>query len=289
MNDGREHTPLLPAGALPILYHRYDRGHWQAVSAAIVAEISLCLHVNGHDLVTYQCSPVDQEAMAIGFLAAEGFIEKLEDIELLELSHSGTCVDIWLRRPVTLPRRFIKTSGCGEGVTFDDLSRQQAPLTHTTTVTPAQLMALFQELGRRETLYPLTRGIHAAALCRPEGIVLVAEDVGRHNTLDKLRGKAMLQGITTEGAILITTGRISSEMLGKAAKMGVPIIASRTSPTSRSVALAQAWNITVVGYVRRESLRVYTAPWRVMAPSEPRQAVEAVETPASPAWADDGI
>jgi len=285
MNKGHESTPPLPPGALPVVYHRYDRGHWQTVAAAIVEEISLCLHVNGRDLVTYQCSPVDQEAMAIGFLAAEGFIESLDDIELLELSHSGTCVDIWLRRPVTLPERFIKTSGCGEGVTFDDLSRQQPPLTHTTTITPAQLMALFQELGRRETLYPLTRGIHAAALCRPEGIVLIAEDVGRHNTLDKLRGKAMLQGITTEGAILITTGRISSEMLGKAAKMGVPIIASRTSPTSRSVALAQAWNITVVGYVRRESLRVYTAPWRMMAASEPIQAVEAVETPA-PAWTD---
>jgi FdhD protein len=287
MNDGRENSLLLPSGALPIVYHRYDRGHWQTVAAAIVEEISLCLHVNGRDLVTYQCSPVDQEAMAIGFLAAEGFIESLDDIELLELSHSGTCVDIWLRRPVTLPERFIKTSGCGEGVTFDDLSRQQPPLPHTTTITPAQLMALFQELGRRETLYPLTRGIHAAALCRPEGLVLIAEDVGRHNTLDKLRGKAMLQGMATEGAILITTGRISSEMLGKAAKMGVPIVASRTSPTSRSVALAQAWNITVVGYVRRESLRVYTAPWRVMAASEPIQAGETVETPASLVWTDD--
>ncbi len=279
MNDGRESTPLLPPGALPIVYQRYDRGQWQAVSAAIVEEISLCLHVNGRDLVTYQCSPVDQEAMAIGFLAAEGFIETLEDIELLELSRNGTCVDIWLRRPVALPQRLIKTSGCGEGVTFDDLSQGQAPLHHTTTVTPDQLIALFQELGRRETLYPLTRGIHAAALCRPEGIVLIAEDVGRHNTLDKLRGKALLQGIATEGAILITTGRISFEMLGKAAKMGVPIIASRTSPTSRSVALAQAWNITVVGYVRRESLRVYTAPWRVTAAAEAGPDIAAARTP----------
>ncbi|MCS7040259.1 MAG: formate dehydrogenase accessory sulfurtransferase FdhD [Anaerolineae bacterium] len=265
MNDGQKNALALPPGAVPVAYHLYDRGHWQTVSAAIVEEISLCLHVNGRELVTYQCSPVDQEAMAIGFLATEGFIESLDDIELIELSHSGTCVDVWLRRPVTFPQRLIKTSGCGEGVTFDDLTRQRPPLEHRTTVTPTQLVALFQELGRRETLYPLTRGIHAAALCRPDGIVLIAEDVGRHNTLDKLRGKAMLQGIPTAGAILITTGRISLEMLGKAAKMDVPIIASRTSPTSRSVALAAAWNITVVGYVRRDSLRVYTAAWRVRA------------------------
>jgi FdhD protein len=92
---------------------------------------------------------------------------------------------------------------------------------------------------------------------------LVAEDVGRHNTIDRLWGKAMKQNIPTKGKILLATGRISSEMLAKAAKMEVPIVASRTSATSLSISLAQAWNITVVGYVRRNSLRLYTAPQRV--------------------------
>jgi FdhD protein len=95
-------------------------------------------------------------------------------------------------------------------------------------------------------------------------LLLVAQDVGRHNTIDRLWGKALKQNIPTEGNILLTSGRISSEMLNKAAKMGVPITISRTSPTSLSVELAQAWNITLVGYARGNSFRVYAVPERVI-------------------------
>ncbi|HEX9809681.1 MAG TPA: formate dehydrogenase accessory sulfurtransferase FdhD, partial [Alphaproteobacteria bacterium] len=83
------------------------------------------------------------------------------------------------------------------------------------------------------------------------------EDVGRHNTVDKLRGACLELGIETRGRILLTTGRVSSEMLRKGARMGCPVIASRNSPTSLSVAMAQAWNITLVGYVRQGSMRAY--------------------------------
>ncbi len=253
----------LPPGAVATTYTSYERGQWSRVESAIVEEITLCVHVNGMELATYQCSPVDQEAMAIGFLRAEEFIVGLDDIELIELSHSGTCVDIWLRRPVTMPERTIQTSGCGGGVTFDDLTRLRPPLMAPIAVSPDQIVARYQEFAATQTLYPLTRGVHASVLCTPEALLLHAEDVGRHNTLDKLWGKAMRQGIDTEGRMIMTTGRISSEMLGKAAKMGVPVIVSRTSPTSRSVALAQAWNITMAGYCRRDSFRVYSAPERV--------------------------
>jgi len=94
-------------------------------------------------------------------------------------------------------------------------------------------------------------------------MVSYGEDVGRHNTLDKIRGDCFLRGVDTRGGILLTTGRISSEMLNKAAKMGCPIIASRTSPTSLSVRLAQVWNITLVGYLRRGRMLVYANGWRL--------------------------
>lgn len=256
-----------PPGALPITYHLHERGRWSAVDAAIVEETSLCIHVNGQELATYQASPTDQEAMALGFLRSEGLIDGLDDVAVIELSHSGTCVDVWLKKEIEMPKRRIKTSGCGEGVTFDDLSRQRQPLTGDEIIaSPGQIFALYEELSQRILLYPLTRGVHASALCSPNQVLLLAEDVGRHNTLDKLWGKAMQQGIDTEDRIIVTTGRISSEMLGKTAKMGAPIVASRTSPTSRSVALARAWNITMVGYLRRESLRVYSAAQRLCAP-----------------------
>jgi len=91
----------------------------------------------------------------------------------------------------------------------------------------------------------------------------MVEDVGRHNTIDKLTGCCLKHGIETHGKVLLVTGRTSSEMLRKAAVMGCPITASRTSPTSLSVEMAQAWNITLVGYVRSGELRVYSHPERI--------------------------
>jgi FdhD protein len=112
-------------------------------------------------------------------------------------------------------------------------------------------------------LYKQARGVHTSALSDGHDLLLVAEDVGRHNTIDRIWGKAMKRGISTEGRVLLTTGRISSEMLGKAAKMGAPVIASRTSPTSRSVALAQQWDITLGAYIRRGGFRVYAGVERL--------------------------
>ena len=133
-----------------------------------------------------------------------------------------------------------------------------------TTLKPEQVFGLMKQLHLAAELYNEVRGVHTSVLSDGEALLLVAQDVGRHNTIDRLWGQALKQGIATEGRILLASGRISSEMLNKAAKMGVPIIISRTSPTSLSVDLGRAWNITVVGYARGSSYRVYTAPARVV-------------------------
>jgi FdhD protein len=112
-------------------------------------------------------------------------------------------------------------------------------------------------------LYRRARGIHTAVLATPEQLLLQVEDIGRHNCLDKLRGLAMQQDIDTQGKILMSSGRISSEMINKARRLGTPIVCSRTSPTSLSVALAEAWQITIVAYLRQDRMRVYTHPQRL--------------------------
>jgi FdhD protein len=105
--------------------------------------------------------------------------------------------------------------------------------------------------------YRTSRGIHGAALTDGEKLLVMAEDVGRHNAVDKIKGEALLQGVPTRDRILMSTGRISSEMLLKAARMEVPIVASRTSPTEMAVALAEQLGITVCGYVRPDGLNLY--------------------------------
>jgi FdhD protein len=105
--------------------------------------------------------------------------------------------------------------------------------------------------------YRESRGIHGAALADATRLVVMAEDVGRHNAVDKVKGEALRAGLPTEDLILLSTGRVSSEMLLKAARMGVPLVASRTSPTEMAVRLAEQLNVTVCGYVRPDALNVY--------------------------------
>lgn len=265
-------------GAQSIVYLVPKADEWHSVDGAVIEETSVCLFVNGHEITTLIASPVDLEALAAGFLLTEGFIQTKDDIVALELSRQGTCVDVWLRDTLPpLPQRVIRTSGCGGGITFDDLTAARTPAPLGTPITAQQVIDRYFDLRATEQLYPLARGVHGSALCTPDALLLWAEDVGRHNTLDKLAGKALLQGIATADCLIVTTGRISSEMLGKAAKLGVSVIASRTAPTTRSIALAHAWNITIIGYLRRESFRLYTAPSRVLLDARERITASSTE------------
>jgi len=174
---------------------------------------------------------------------------------------SGGCVEVWLRDASrVLPTARVLTSGCGGGITFADLTERVKPLDSTVSVTADQLGQLLFKLQEGQRM----RGLHAAALSDSEQLLAVALDVGRHNAIDKLWGRCLVEGIATQDRIVLTTGRISSEMLRKVARMAAPIVASRTSPTTLTLALAEAWNVTVVGYVRRGSLNVYTGLARVL-------------------------
>lgn len=250
-------------GARPAIYYVYEADGWKSVNGAVIEERTICVHVNGQEAASFLCTPVDVKALALGFLRAEGVIDGLDDVAVIKQSEQGDCMDIWLHREYQRPDRVIRTSGCGNGVTYDDLANRSFHVPTGQSFTAQQVIDRYLDLRAAETLYPVTRGVHASALCTPDRLRFVAEDVGRHNTVDKLWGKAMLAAEETAGSLLVTTGRISSEMLGKAAKMQIPLVVSRTSPTSRSVEMARDWNITIVGYVRPNSMRVYTAPERI--------------------------
>ncbi len=251
-------------GVLPGRYISVGIGAPHEVDAEIVDESQVCFFVNGEELATFMCSPRDLEEMAVGFLANEGLIEGTGDIRDLHISDNN-CVDIWLYdTDLELPKRKIITAGCGGGVTFDDLSGKHEPLQSDLKVEPEQLSALMRKMHLEAELYQRARGIHTAVLCDRSQILAQVEDLGRHNCLDKLRGLAILRGIETKDRILMSSGRISSEMIQKARRLQTPIVCSRTSPTSLSVAIAEAWNMTIVGYLRQKRMRIYTHPDRIM-------------------------
>jgi FdhD protein len=121
-----------------------------------------------------------------------------------------------------------------------------------------------RQLNEAAALYRASRGVHTSALADGERLLILAEDVGRPNTLDKIRGACLLQNIPTRDRALISSGRLSSEMITKARKMEAPIVISRTSPTVMSIRLARAWNMTLIGYVRGQKMRVYAGAERVV-------------------------
>jgi FdhD protein len=249
-------------GAVPKTYHAFD-GNWRAIDGHVIQEVLVSIHVNGQELATIAATPIQLDWLAVGFLANEGFIAATSEVRAVHVCPSGLCVDVWLTHEIEPPRKPILTSGCGGGVTFDDLTKTQAPLDSDSSLPAERLWDLMDQLKGVAHLYHLTRGVHTSALFQGTTMVSSAEDVGRHNTLDKVRGDCLLRGLDTRGGILLSTGRISSEMLNKAAKMGCPVVASRTSPTSLSVNLARAWNITLVGYLRRGKMLVYANGWRL--------------------------
>lgn len=242
-----------------------DRGR-ETIEANVIEEQSLSIYVNGAEVATIMCTPIHQEALALGFLLNEGMIDSMDDVGVAHLCAEGTCVDVWLTRSgFEPPQRLILTSGCAGGVTFDDLTQLLPPLQSTDfRITPKKLQDLMNKLYRAAVLHDRSGGAHTSALSDGEALLLIAEDIGRHNTLDKLHGMAAQQGINTRGGILLTTGRVSSEMLNKARRMEVPLVCSRTSPTSLSVKLAERWHITLIGYLRRGKMSVYAHPERLV-------------------------
>ncbi len=252
-------------GISAVSYVSVGSGHAHEVQGAVVDESLVCISVNGEELATFMCSPFKLDQLALGFLYNEQLIDGRQDVRSIHLSKGESCVDIWLHDlEFRRPERKIVTAGCGGGVTFDDLSQQHEPLQSKKRASADQLANLMRQMHLGANLYQQARGIHTAALGADEQILVQVEDVGRHNCLDRLAGAALLQDINTVDRVLLSSGRISSEMINKARRLQTPIVCSRTSPTALSVALAESWNITLVAYLRQSRMRIYTHAERIV-------------------------
>ena len=236
---------------------RLKSGRVEEVKGEVVREQPLVIYVNEKKFVTLLCSPQKLDCLVVGYLWLEKVIAGLDDIARLDVSEVDGRADVTLTREVELPSERILTSGCGGGITFRIDPRLFPRIRSSLRVRPEQLFQQMKELFAAAVNYRSSRGIHGAALADGDRLLVVAEDVGRHNAVDKVKGEALLKGIPTTDRILLSTGRISSEMLLKAARMGVPLVASRTSPTEMAVSLAEQLGITVVGYVKPDSLNLY--------------------------------
>jgi len=253
-------------------YQRLEKGRITPLLREVVAEYPLRLRVNGEDLATLVCSPHQLNFLIAGFFRLQGFIDGLD--ELLSL---GVCSDFGLAEVRTkgqIPTRLAPTltSGCGTGISYNLPEQLTAakPISSQRFESDA-IFALMRELNQRTEAYRSHGGIHSAALGDGEKLLLHAEDIGRHNTLDRIAGEALFKNIDLRGKLLVTSGRVSTEMVAKAARLGLAVIASRTSPTDRAIELAQQAGICLVGYVRGENFNIYSHAERLELPSPQRK------------------
>ncbi len=236
--------------------------------AFIITEKPVTIFLNEKEVVTLLATPENLKALAVGFMLSEGWLREKKPIKKIKVDSEGG-VHVWVdyQNPLT-EKVFLRktiTSGCGRGTIFynvlDSLGAKK--IRSTAKISPDQVFLLMQELNRRSLLYRQSGSVHAAALSDGREIRIFSEDIGRHNAVDKTFGEAHLQGFSTTGKVLLTTGRVSSEILVKAIKRRIPFLFSFSGPTDLAVNIAREMGITLIGYIRGNRMRIYSYGERI--------------------------
>jgi FdhD protein len=245
-------------------------GPQEALDDLVVAERRLELVLNGEPLLAMLALPRDIEALALGFLVSEGLWgrrDTMPDIHFDSAAARIECAGDFDQDAVeTVHRRWTFGTGCGGGGTARDPSRlsQCRPIDSQLTIRAPDLAALGRAFGKRGELYLSTGGVHACAVAESDRIILFAEDVGRHNAFDKIAGLALMQGIDLAQKVVLTSGRLSAEIVSKAIAHRVPLLASISAPTAMGVRWARRFGLTLVGFLRAGRMNVYTGYQRVL-------------------------
>lgn len=239
---------------------RFDGKRFRTVGVDVVREELLEVVADGRSIVTIACAGIHLRELAAGFLKQEDLIEEAADI--VRMAFRPGRVDVQTRRGRGRARRAasprtIASSGARGSRTLEPPSRRKTDAPACPELDARSVGDLMDKLLAATAIHERTRGTHCSAIAGPQGIVAAREDIGRHNTVDMLCGWALLEGVDLADKVLLTTGRVSSEIVAKARRMGVPCIVSHSAATSGAVALAEDLGIGVIGYVRGGSFIVY--------------------------------
>ena len=241
----------------------------EGVVDEVASELPIRLILNNQQLVTLLCTPSELEELAVGFLLSEGLLRERSAIRKLEFIESDAAIRIELSDlPADWEKMFEKrtiSSGCGKGITFTSYRMDTDSRIKVTgqLVSLTGIRNLLNHFRNISKLYVATGGVHSAALSDGKDLLFFSEDIGRHNAVDKLIGKAFLRSVPVENKVLITSGRITSEIVTKAGRNRFPILISRAAPSCMAVSYAEDMGITLVGFARGDRMNIYTWPNRI--------------------------
>lgn len=248
---------------------RIDRDKKEKIQDIVTDEVPLTIYLEEKELVTLLCSPENLKELSVGFLYSAGLIHSMNDIEGVTISsHDWTSYVNLKNKDIDIEFIFkrLYTSGCGKGVLFYnaiDLMHRRV-ITRDSKISAEKIIELMRSFQEMAITFKKTGGVHSAALSDGEDIVAFKEDIGRHNAIDKVIGEALAKNLDMADLIVLTSGRISSEIVFKAQKMGSAFLISRSAPTDQAIKVAKAANLTLVGFVRGQRMNVYTAKERII-------------------------
>lgn len=255
---------------------RINGGKTESVSDVVSRELPIKIMLNDAELVTLMCSPKDLDCLAVGFLFAEGLIEGKRDIRAIEADEREGAVRVETGDDATPPGNLIAgrliTASGGRSVTSTDIVERMKSFRSESQLRMSSdsVLSLMREFLNRSKAFELTGAAHSAALCSAEGILVFHEDIGRHNAIDKVVGESILKDISTDDRTLVTSGRISAEILIKAARCGAPIVISKSAPTDLAVRLAVETGIALIGFARGQRMNAYSSMWRITVETKSR-------------------
>lgn len=243
--------------------HKHGEGSSEFVEDILASEKKLRISVNGNDVLNIYCTPHMIRELVVGLVMTEGIIKGGWCADRMSIEYRDDIyVDISAEGEVSLDGKTV-TSGCGGGVVFDRKMNTEA-IRDKFNIDKGSLRYIFGDFQVMSELHKLTGCIHSAALSNGKSILCFAEDIGRHNAVDKVIGYALLENIPFSGKILLASGRISSEISSKCSRWGIPIIVSRTAPTNLAVEIAEKSGVTIVGFMRGKRFNVYTHSERIL-------------------------
>jgi len=233
-------------------------------SANIAIESAVSLTVNGKLWLTFQCSPDDLEHLAVGFLFNEGFIHNMDEVESIHVCEKRDNVDIWLNHAAAKPETWRRTSGCHGGTTASDLQKDKIePVPDRSRLTIHQIFNLIGSFLDNQPSHSESGGVHTSAFADGKNIIFFQEDIGRHNTFDKIAGRILMEKIEFQVPIILTTGRVSSDMMQKAVRIRTPFLISMRSTSAVSIDLAKKWGITLLSGARKTRVNVFSNDQRI--------------------------
>lgn len=249
---------------------RYVDEEMRELSDEIAIEYPLTIVVDGEEFATMVCTPTHIEELVVGFLASEGLIRFPDEILSLTVEQTRGFAYVELKHKKSISKEFHSKrfigSCCGKSRQFylHNDARTAKTVLSQNKITVDQCFSLMKQMQDHSRDFQITGGVHNATLCTPDELILMRTDIGRHNALDKIYGHMIQHRISPSDKIIAFSGRISSEVLLKVAKMGVGIILSKSAPTTLALDLAHDLGITAIGFIRNSSMNVYTHPDRVI-------------------------